>query len=346
MTAASPDMLTVARESRGYSQTELARRMRVTQGYISKLEAGVIEMSEDRLPALAAVLDYPVEFFRQRLRFGDSPCLYHRKRQTVRVTDLRRIEAECTIAGLVVRNVMHGLDVETDRAFPTMDIDEYGSPEDIAQILRRHWRLPSGPVKNLVRVIEAAGGIVVRHAFGTQKIDAISQWPGDERPLFVVNVDIPWDRARFTLAHEVGHLVMHATPSSEMEAEADAFAAEFLMPADEIGPDLEEVTLPKLVSLKMFWRVSIAALVRRARDLGTITVRQYRYLFMQLGRLGYRKVEPAPLDPEEPTVLADALSVHRANGLSEEELARVARIRPRELRARYGGKPTLLIVTA
>ena len=344
MIAASPEMLTVARESRAYSQTELARRLQVTQGYISKLEAGVIEMPEDRLSDFAAALDYPVEFFQQRPQFGDSPCLYHRKRQTVSVTDRRRIEAECMIAGLVVRNVMHGLDVETDRAFPTMDIDEYGSPEEIAQILRRHWRLPSGPIRNLVLVIEAAGGIVVRHAFGTRKIDAISQWPGRERPLFVVNVDIPWDRVRFTLAHEIGHLVMHAAPSSEMEAEADAFTAEFLLPAAEIAPDLDGITIPKLVSLKMFWRVSIAALVRRARDLDAITTRQYRYMFMQLGRLGYRKVEPAALDPEEPTVLTDAFSVHRANGLSEEELARMARIEPRELHARYGVKPTLRIV--
>ena len=346
MTSVSPEMLTVARESRGYSQTELARRLQVTQGYISKLEAGIIEMSSDRLLSFADALEYPVEFFRQHLPFGGSPCLYHRKRQTVRVTDLRRIEAECTIAGLVVRNVMHGLEVETDRAFPRMDIDEYRAPDEIAQILRTHWRLPSGPIRNLVLVIEAAGGIVVRHAFGTQKIDAISQWPARERPLFFVNVDIPWDRARFTLAHEIGHLVMHATPSPEMEAEADVFAAEFLMPAAEIAPDLEGVTLPKLVPLKQFWRVSIAALVRRAHDLGAITPRQYRYLFMQLGRLGYRKVEPATLDPEEPTVLADAFSLHRANGLSEIELAKVARLKPRELRARYDGKPHLRIVTA
>ena len=346
MTAAYPEMLTLARESRGYSQTELSRRLQVTQGYISKLEAGVIEMRQDRLSEFADALDYPVEFFRQSPRFGGSPCLYHRKRQTIRVTDLRRIEAECTIAGLVVRNVMHGLDVETDRAFPRMDIDEYRTPEEIAQILRGHWRLPSGPIRNLVLVIEAAGGIVVRHKFGTQKIDAISQWPAHERPLFVVNDDIPWDRARFTLAHEIGHLVMHATPSAEMEAEANAFAAEFLMPASEIAPDLEGITLPKLVRLKQFWRVSIAALVRRAHDLDAITARQYRYLFMQLGRLGYRKVEPAELDPEEPTVLTDAFGVHRENGLSEVELAKVARIEPHELRTRYGGKPNLRIITA
>ena len=145
MTAAYPEMLTLARESRGYSQTELSRRLQVTQGYISKLEAGVIEMRQDRLSEFADALDYPVEFFRQSLRFGGSPCLYHRKRQTIRVTDLRRIEAECTIAGLVVRNVMHGLDVETDRAFPQMDIDEYRTPEEIAQILRRSLATPVWP---------------------------------------------------------------------------------------------------------------------------------------------------------------------------------------------------------
>jgi len=315
---------------------------------VSKLESGLIEIPDDRLDAIATVLDYPPEFFEQRPpQFGESPCLFHRKRQTLPVSDLRRVEAEATIHGLVVRNLMHGLDVETERTFPVMDIDEYESPERIAQLVRRHWRLPSGPIKNLVRVIEVAGGIVVRHAFGTQKLDAISQWPSGKSPLFVVNADIPWDRVRFTLAHEIGHLVMHAVPSSQLEAEADRFASELLMPADEIAHDLDHVTLPRLAALKAYWRVSMAALARRARDLGKVTERQYRYLFMQLGRLGYRKVEPNPIEGEEPTVVRDALEAHRQmNNLSDIEIARIAKLNEQELRVKYGGRGGLRILSA
>lgn len=345
MTPANAHMLILARESRGLSQTELARRLKVTQGYISKLESGLIEVPLDRIDSIANVLDYPPEFFEQQPRFGESPCLFHRKRQTLPVSDLKRIEAEVTIAGLVVRNLMHGIEVEAESTFPVMDIDEYESPEAIARLVRRHWHLPSGPIRNLVRTIEAAGGIVVRHTFGTQKIDAISQWPSGEAPLFVVNADIPWDRVRFTLAHELGHLVMHSVPSSLIEAEADRFAAEFLMPEEEIAPQLAHATLPRLAQLKAFWRVSMAALARRAHDVGAITERQYRYLFMQIGRLGYRKVEPNPIEGEEPTVLLDALDVHeRVHGLDPNELARVAKIREPELKTKYGARRTLRVV--
>lgn len=344
MTTASPEMLSLARESRGYSQTELARRMGVTQGYVSKLETGIIEIAGDRLEDLAAALRYPVEFFGQRMPFGDSPCLHHRKRQTVRATDLRRIEGECIVAGLVVRNLARGVEIETDNTFPVMDIDEYESPEVVAQITRSHWGIRPGPIRNLVLVIEAAGGVVLRQVFGTRKIDAISQWPPDGGPLFFVNADSSWDRTRYTLAHEIGHLIMHTTPSATMEEEADRFAAEFLMPAVDIAGDLEGLGLAGLEPLKRVWRVSMAALARRAYELDKITYRQYRRLFMQLGRLGYRRQEPSPLDPEEPQVVGDMLSAHQASGLSEEEVARIAKIRVQELRSRYarGGSLQLL----
>src|ERR1700730_1023199 len=112
-----------------------------------------------------------------------------------------------------------------------MDAEDYnGDVSVIAGLLRRSWGIPNGPVENLTTAIEAAGGVVLRRSFGTSKIDAMSKWAPGEPPLFFINSEIPADRCRYTLAHEIGHIVMHQVPTPDMEGEADRFAEEFLMP--------------------------------------------------------------------------------------------------------------------
>lgn len=88
---------------------------------------------------------------------------------------------------------------------------------------------------------------------------------------------------RFSLAHEIGHLVMHTgVATAEMEAEANQFAAELLMPAETIRKQLRLVQLRDLGQLKAIWHVSLAALIYRAREIGEITDRHARTLFMGL----------------------------------------------------------------
>jgi Zn-dependent peptidase ImmA (M78 family) len=84
------------------------------------------------------------------------------------------------------------------------------------------------------------------------------------------NVEQPADRMRFTLAHELGHLVMHHDqPTQSMEQEANEFASAFLMPARDIRPHFaRRVDLRLFAELKPVWRVSMASLLMRARSLG------------------------------------------------------------------------------
>ncbi len=136
-------------------------------------------------------------------------------------------------------------------------------------------------------------------SFDTDQLDAISQYvPGSKLPpLFYLNADTPADRLRFTLAHELGHIVMHHQQTNEanVEEEADRFAAEFLMPEQEIGTSLYALNIPKLTRLKGYWKVSMGAILRRARDIGKITDRQYRNLWEQMSRLGFQSASQASL---------------------------------------------------
>ena len=330
------------------TQGQLAAAASLSQGYVSKVENGLIEPPADQLNAIAAALRYPPSFFMLSDGVHGMSCFHHRKRQSMPVGRLRAIYGRANITRIQATRLLHGVEIETPFEFPRMDRDLYESVEEIAQLVRGTWALPLGPIANLIRTIESAGGIVLRCSFETDKLDALSQWIPNQRPFFFVNTEIPADRLRWTLAHEIGHLVMHAMPSPQQERQADHFAAEFLMPAREVRGELGNLSLPKLAALKQRWKVSMQAIIMRAAALGKITERQKRSLFMRLGQLGYRKSEPVGIAEETPSLLRQVIEVHRDDdGYSIAELSAAAHMLDHEFRIQYlndGTTPNVRLV--
>lgn len=334
-------MITLAREARGRTQKDLAEQIGVSAGQLSKVENGFMPASDVMLERLSHVLDYPVTFFAQTNRiFGPSTGeFYHRKRKAASAREIGRIHAEINIRMAHVSRLLRSADLKTGE-FPRMDPEEFDSSvSQVARAVRAGWNLPNGPVKNVVRVIEDAGGIVVRFPFKTKLVDAVSRWIPGLPPMFFVNEGIPPDRERMSLCHEIGHLVMHQSVRPEIEEEANCFAAAFLMPDDEIRPHLADLSVHKLASLKSLWRVSMQALVYRAQELSVIGRGKAQYLWIQLSRLGYRTREPAELDPprEEPSTLKQLIDVHTGTfRYSTKQMAALFRWNEPELLAAYG----------
>src|ERR1700694_3315301 len=276
-------------------------------------------------------------FLTESVRAFGSGCVYHRKRQSAAELKLRELLALINVRRIQVKQLLNSVNPRTPYAFEYFDIDEFrGDAAKVAQALRSIWHLPPGPIQSVIYVIENAGGIIVKCDFGTDKVDALSQWLPGMPPVFMVNQRIPTDRLRWTLSHEIAHIVMHRFPTDRMEREADEFAAEFLLPAREVKVQLRGVTLPKLAALKPHWRVAMSALLRRASDLGTITPRTKQYLWMQMGMKGYRTHEPVEIPPEEPTLLKELLDFHQSNlGHGPLDLAQIMCVIPSELFSEY-----------
>lgn len=307
------EMLTLARESREMTQTAFAKELGISQAEVSKLETGLKLPSPELLSSIAGRLKYTEDFFylNDSIRDFGSGCVYHRKRQSATETKLQHLLATINVKRIQVKRLLKSVNSRYPCAFQTMDVDEYpGGAQEVACKLRALWSLPPGPVQNLIRAVENAGGVVIRCDFGTSKVDALSQWLEGCPPVFLINNQIPTDRMRFTLSHEIGHIVMHRLRSEDMEREADQFAAEFLMPAAQIRPQLSAVTLPKLAALKPYWRVSMNSLLYRAAEVGAIDQRKKSYLWMRMGQAGYRTHEPVQIAPEEPSLLSEIIDIH------------------------------------
>jgi Zn-dependent peptidase ImmA (M78 family) len=231
-----------------------------------------------------------------------------------------------------------------------MDATEYGGITPIARMVRSTWQIPAGPVRSVMQAIEDAGGMVVSIDFGTRQADAVSEWVSGSPPIFLVNShsDIPGDRMRLTLSHEIAHIVLHRFPTSEMEDEANEFAGEFLMPRREIKSSLYGLTMAKLAELKRYWKVSMQALIQRAYELKTITNSQRRYLFISVAkRSGGRVHEPleSEMPREHPELFSNLIRKHLEElGYSIPDLLKFLFMDEDELGTDYLGERRLRLV--
>jgi Zn-dependent peptidase ImmA (M78 family)/transcriptional regulator with XRE-family HTH domain len=327
-------MIALVREAKGWKQADLADLVGASQGFVSKVERGLLGLDEEGLSAFAAALGVPAA-----LLHGDHElsglaltCLHHRRRASrISAASTKRIEGVSQLIGLSVRRLADGV---ADPALLPLNRQPLGrgrSSAEVAAKLRVDWAVPEGPIDNLVVLLEQAGVTVVIRNLGTDAQDAVSMWLPGFVPLVVLNTGLSPDRARFTLAHELGHLLMHEVPDDEQEEQANAFAAEFLTPADQIGPELDGLTVrqfPRLAQLKARWKVSMAALIQRAHQLGIISPSQFKSFRIRLTQYGWTKREPGDLPVEVPRRVHDQIQRHLDDGRGQDELADLALMSP------------------
>ena len=298
----NPELVTLARQSRRLTQAQLAKMVGISQATVSKYEAGVLPVPENDLYALSDALDYPPNFFTRVIQVEGPGIseLFHRKRQAISASTLHRVYALAEIRRIEILRLLRSSNRQ-DWKFPSYPIEEYDDdPEKIARTVRASWQIPSGPIFNVTKTVERANGIIFGLDFGTRQIDGFSLRSNNMPPLFFLNKDMPADRWRWTLVHELGHIVMHIEPPQSpqlVEEQANRFAGEFLAPTYELKPQLLGLDYQKLAGLKRYWKISMAALIMRASQIGAISDRQKRTMFMRLSKAGYRLREPEATDP-------------------------------------------------
>lgn len=350
------DMLIVARQARGFSQSALARAAGVSQSKISKIENGILPPSEDLMLKLSGALRFRPQFFYRQSRLRPSPANYHRKREKLSAGDWEAILARSEVFRFTIEEMLSSIEMVTSRpAPPAIDIDQYdGRIEDVAAAVRQQWLLPRGPVADVAKVLEDAGVLIVPFDFGTELIDAFCQHAADGLPpLIFLNTRFKAkDRIRFSLAHELGHLVMHRLPNPNMEHQANNFASSFLMPANDILPSLYGMSMEKLMTLKLHWKTSMQAIIRRSRDLGRLSERGYKYYSIEMSSRGWRAKEPVEItgDIEAPVTLRQLFRAHIDSlSYSLEELSTLFGLTPDDTAEMYPfdrvERPKLRLVT-
>ena len=299
--------LRTARELARLSQAQLADEAGVTPAAISQFESGAARPSPETIAILGGVLNVPVAFFREKIQ--ESHDGFFRSLRRTSVADRRRARAIAYVANdVVVRASAAGQFPATDvPLIPVSGLDaDLAEIERAAARVRAQWGIAPGPAPNIVELLETHGIAVIRLPLGSSDVDAFSL-PFADHPVVVLSADKD-DRARsrFDGAHELGHLVIHGEQIwgvKQVETQAHQFAAEFLLPAEQIYDQLPTTAdWPALFELKRYWQVSLAALLMRAKALERMTEGTYLSAIKTASARGWRRLEPVPLgQPEQPT---------------------------------------------
>lgn len=337
-------MLRLARQLRGFQQGDAAAALGVPNAELSRVETGLKEPSPELVTAAIGLFKLPSAFFEQTETIYGAPVSVHpmwRKKSDVPAGELHQLVAELNVRVMHLRRLLEATDIEPARPLPRFDADAYhNDPEAIANLVRRFWQIPSGPISNLTSIVEEAGIIIAHSDFAGSEISGVTfQVPGLP-PLIMLNSDQPSDRMRFTLAHELGHIIMHRFPTPNMEQEANEFASCFLVPTEDAKPYFigRRVDLRLLAALKPEWRVSMAALVFAAKRAGALNESQAQYIWKQFNVQKIKLREPPELDfpIELPHTLSELINLHMSDlGYSIADLAAVMRLNDDEVTRFY-----------
>jgi Zn-dependent peptidase ImmA (M78 family)/transcriptional regulator with XRE-family HTH domain len=225
-------------------------------------------------------------------------------------------------------------------------VNEVAEAENAARAIRAHWGLGIDPIGNLSELLEERGIKVL--SIDLSDIDGLTatvqRKTGGPVPVIVVKRNAWSERKRFTLSHELGHMLMEVRDSTISERAAHRFAGAFLMPAEalwrEIGKHRTTISPGELFRLKELFGASFQAITYRCKDLGIISDALYRRLFQIFSERGWRNPpfeEPGAMSPklEQPKRMERLCFRALAEGaISESKAAEILGISVRELSRR------------
>ncbi len=310
----------LARKGAGLSLRALAERAGVSHTAIAKYEKGTATPSSRVLLALADALGVRVEYFPRTARVALEGVEY-RKHTRLPQKALAAAHAD------VIEQVERFLELQSylpARVVPPFTvpaglperIESLDDIEDLAMTVREAWGLGQNPVPVLTDMLEERGILVFQCAtLRDGKFDGLAAHVNGI-PVVVVGRDWPGDRQRFTLAHELGHLVLQGRLAGHLDEEkaAHRFAGSFLAPAPEVRKELgnsrTRLEPRELCMLKGAYGLSMNAWLYRARDLGVLTEAAYLRAVKYFRSRGWYTEEPCDPYPKETPQLFEQMVFH------------------------------------
>ncbi|MEB4814949.1 XRE family transcriptional regulator [Bacillus thuringiensis] len=296
-----------ARRFRAKSITDLSNAIGVTKQMVSKYENNKAVPSLEILFRIISNLNFPREFFFGEDTFDmETEGTFFRSRLTSTQKEKKPSEFTKNMT-VLIRDFLEDY-IDFPKVPKKSMINNDHSIEDLAYLVRKELGLSDKPVNNILRLLEEQGFVVSLISNKMDKVDAFSSQTKINGNIYYTVVlegeEYSYYRQQFSIAHELGHWVLHSevlNPQSlekdeykEMEDEANEFAACFMLPKEAFSRDvsLEPLNLDYYVHLKKKWQVSIGAMVMRAFNLGIISSEDYQKLQRQISYRKWRITEP------------------------------------------------------
>lgn len=270
--------LKFARIQKGLTQEAVANAVGVSKQLISQYEKDLKMPQSSTLLAIARLFGKPAGFFLQpaqtrleNVSFRKRSGLKGRELEGIKYTILSKLEPYIEVEELL------GMQKGFENPLKHLLISEAADAEHAAIELLDLWELGTNPIPNIAEMLEDKG-IKVVFVKADLKFDGLCTFVNNEIPVLVVNDHIDVLRKRFTILHELGHLLLvfpeHISEQVKEKA-CNRFAGALLLPAavleEEIGTHRTRVSFKELIALKEYYGISMAATVYRGVELGVFS---------------------------------------------------------------------------
>lgn len=296
-----------ARKAAGLSLRDLAERVGVSHAAIKKYEDGAATPPSDMLLKLSQVLGVRVAYF-FRPQTVELHALEYRKHSALPKKRLNAITSK-VIDQIERRMELENLFPHPPKAFVAPaklpPVHAMADVEQVAEHVRKVWALGLNPIPDLIGTLENQGiRVFMTDDDGDKHFDGLTAFAGTV-PVIVVGRHWPGDRQRFTLAHELGHLLLAQHTPSDLDTElvCNRFAGAFLFPRSavlqELGAHRNAIEWQELALLKAEFGLSMGGILYRARDLGIVSAAYRQAQADQFKAKGWHLIEPGSVYPAE-----------------------------------------------
>jgi Zn-dependent peptidase ImmA (M78 family)/transcriptional regulator with XRE-family HTH domain len=289
----------------------------VTKQALSKYEQNQAQPSPLVLTKLSAALGVKANYFLSPPQITVKFVAY-RKATSLLPREKARVESvvtQCLEDRIRVQTLIG--QIKTDvLPWNELAISSLEDTERQASHMRKLWELGSSPISDVVGTFEEHQ-LCVLSIEADEKFDGMSALGYDTSGnilagAIVSRQDVPGERQRLNLTHELGHLVLKVPESIDEEKAAFRFGSAFLAPAErlvrEVGAKRSYIHISELLILKKQFGISIQALLHRMLELGIINDSYYRRWCVYINKTGWKKQEPDELVRETPQWLTRNLS--------------------------------------
>lgn len=309
------ERLRTARNKAGVSLRELESKIdrRVSAQAIGKYERGEMKPSTEVLELIAEALGVQKAYLTStssvelgKIEFRENKIRNKTDEKKIESTISQHLLRYCEIEEILD---LSGRNWAKPRVYP-FPVNDIRDAEVAALRIRDDWNVGSDPIPNLSEFLEERGFkiISVDMPEAIAGVTAFVTKNGSQSPVIVTSKQITGERQRFTIAHELAHLLLSFSNTyQEIEKTCDKFAGAFLMPArvmeETLGGARKLVSVGELLGLKVILGVSVQALAFRAKDLGIINQHTYRTLYAEFSRRNWLKPpykEPYLVETERP----------------------------------------------
>lgn len=278
-----------SRVHKGLSMQEVADTIGVSKQMINKYEQGKSMPTSDKLIALSKLFQQKIDYFfrkpevtigeisfRKKSKFGAKKVNALKEEIRIQIENYLFIENICDVSNAYENPLQQNSIVNEQQV------------KESAKQLRNHWNIGQDAIHNIIDLLEDNHIKVIEVDDETGSFDGLATIIDGKYHIIVIAKAMPIERKRFTLLHELGHLLLPIGSFEEKQQEkfCNVFASEMLLSEsnviNEFGKSRSRISSEELKNIQEKYGISISAIVYKLGETRIMSQERVKKFYQRL----------------------------------------------------------------